>query len=255
LPTKDQPRLSVVLSPRTPGAPTWVFPFNMPAPPGVGDNQTMAIVTKDGTTVYDVAFALVWVTDGDAALNRNEAYAFASCTRCKAVAVSFQVVLVVGSANVVAPQNISAAVNYNCVKCITEALAVQLVLTLPSTPSGDVLAQLTALWKRIARFADHVKGLTFAEIKAQIATFEQQILDVLQPMIASASSASVTSSVSGSSSLPGAPAPGPTDGSSVSSSAAPSSSSSAAPTTSSAPASTSEAPSTSIVPSAPASGP
>ncbi|MDT4919190.1 MAG: putative peptide zinc metalloprotease protein, partial [Pseudonocardiales bacterium] len=163
--------------------------------------------------------------------------------------------LVVGSANVVAPQNISAAVNYNCVKCITEALAVQLVLTLPSTPSGDVLAQLTALWKRIARFADHLEGLTFAEIKAQIATFEQQILDVLQPMIASASSASVTSSVSGSSSLPGAPAPGPTDGSSVSSSAAPSSSSSAAPTTSSAPASTSEAPSTSIVPSAPASGP
>ena len=65
LPRADKPALSLVLVPRrtTPqgqAAPTWVFPFNRPAPAGVGDNQTLAVNTRDGTVVYDVAFALVW---------------------------------------------------------------------------------------------------------------------------------------------------------------------------------------------------
>ena len=32
-----------------------------------------------------------------------------------------------GNAHVVVPQNISAAVNYDCLACVTQALAVQLV--------------------------------------------------------------------------------------------------------------------------------
>jgi putative peptide zinc metalloprotease protein len=229
LPTKEHPKLSVVLSPRSPGAPTWVFPFNKPAPPGAGDNQSMAIVTEDGSTVYDVAFALVWVT-GDTVLNSNEAYAFASCTRCRAVAVSFQVLLVVGSANVVAPQNISAAVNYNCIQCVTEALAVQLVLTLPTMPEGDVLAQLNALWGRIATFGDNLEGLTFAEIKARIEEFEREILSTVQPILASAG-ASVSSSIAVSSSADTS-APALVPSTSENSSSVAVSSSSVAPTTS-----------------------
>ena len=71
-----------MLVPRDPGrdTPTWVFPFNRPAPPGPGDNQAMAIATTDGSVVYDVALALVWV-DGDPLLNRNEAYAFPDAAR------------------------------------------------------------------------------------------------------------------------------------------------------------------------------
>jgi putative peptide zinc metalloprotease protein len=246
LPTKQHPRLSVVLSPRSEGGPTWVFPFNKPAPPGVGDNQSMAVVTEDGSTVYDVAVALVWVT-GDVALNRNEAYAFASCTGCRAVAVSFQVVLVVGSANVVAPQNISAAVNYNCVKCIAQALAVQLVLTVPTIPSGDVLTQLNALWRRIARFADHLEGLTFAEIKAQIEEFEKEIVATLAPVLTSASasdsaSIAVSSSSDATATAPVAPV------TSESSTVPASSTSVVAPSSSTAPSSTAE-PSTSAAPS------
>ena len=49
-------------------------------------------------------------------LNRNEAYALASCRDCRTVAVAFQVVLVVGSVDVVVPQNLAAAVNYACVR-------------------------------------------------------------------------------------------------------------------------------------------
>jgi putative peptide zinc metalloprotease protein len=251
LPTKDHPKLSVVLSPRSGSGPTWVFPFNKPAPPGPGDNQSMAIVTKDGSTAYDVAFALVWVT-GDTALNRNEAYAFASCTRCKAVAVSFQVVLVVGSANVVAPQNISAAVNYNCIKCVTEALAVQLVLTVPSIPSGDMMDQLLALWKKIARFGNHLEGLSFAEIKSRIEEFENEIVTTLQPILSTSGVPASSSVAVSSSSSDGAAPLAPSSGSS---SSEPASSSSAVPSSTSVESSTSAEATTSAAPVSSAAAP
>ena len=65
------------------------------------------------------------------ALNKNEAYAFASCTDCRTVAVAFQVVLVAGQVDVVVPQNLSGALNYACVRCVTQALATQLVVSVP----------------------------------------------------------------------------------------------------------------------------
>ena len=99
----------------------------------------MAVNTTDDTIQYDVAFALVWVEDDSPALNTNEAYAFASCTDCAAVSVGFQIVLVTGDNHVAVPQNISAAVNYDCVNCLTYALATQLFVTLdgPLSDAGD----------------------------------------------------------------------------------------------------------------------
>ena len=124
----------------------WVFPFNKPLAPGEGDNQAMAVNTTDNTVQYDVAFALVWIDDDSPALNKNEAYAFASCTNCAAVAVGFQIVLVTGDNHVAVPQNISAAVNYDCVNCLTYALATQLFVTLdgPLSDAGHA-ADLRAL--------------------------------------------------------------------------------------------------------------
>jgi putative peptide zinc metalloprotease protein len=220
--------LSLVLVPRDSSAPTWVFPFNRPAAPGPGDNQSMAVVTKDGTTVYDVAFALVWV-NSDTVLNKNEAYAFASCTGCTAVAVSFQVVLVIGHASVAAPQNVAAAVSYNCLKCVANALAVQLVLTLPERPTGSTAEALESLWQQIATFGAHLDGLTFAQIKSQLESYEQQLVTTLQPLLSSsAPSASVSAAVAGSSppagsSVPGAPVSSPAPASSAATSAASSS--------------------------------
>ena len=109
---------------------SWVFPFNKPLEPKAGDNQALAVNTTDNTIRYDVAFALVWIEDDSPALNENEAYAFASCSNCAAVAIGFQVVLVTGENHVAVPQNISAAVNYDCVNCLTYALATQLFVTL-----------------------------------------------------------------------------------------------------------------------------
>lgn len=199
LPTREKPQLSMVLVPRpgqeavggvatageeTPGGtepqnPAWVFPFNAPLPPDEGDNQALAVNTEDGTVVYDVAFALVWVEDGDATLNTNEAYALASCTDCAAVAVGFQVVLVVGQSDVVVPQNLSAAVNYNCIRCLTYALATQLVVTLDGPLSDAGMAELSALWSEIASFAQNIEDVPLSELQDALTDYEEQILAII----------------------------------------------------------------------------
>ncbi len=201
-PTAEKPQLAMVLLPRGgdtagPGgadpagaaegtgngstaAQPWVFPFNKPLDPGTGDNQAMAVNTRDNTIQYDVAFALVWVEDDSPALNKNEAYAFASCTNCAAVSIGFQIVLVTGDNHVAAPQNISAAVNYDCVNCLTYALATQLFVTLdgPLTEAG--MAELSQVWQEIAAFGSNITQVPLTEIRDRLTSYEQQILAVIE---------------------------------------------------------------------------
>ena len=180
LPTRSDPQLSVVLIPRDGAdAPPWVFPFNRPAAPEGDDSQALAVNTQDGSVVYDVAFALVWA-DGGTVDTVNEAYAFASCTGCAAVAIGFQVVLIVGEANVVVPQNLSAAVNYNCIECVAFALASQLVITLDGPLSEASRVELEALWAEIAEFADNIKGVPLSELKDRLAAYREQIAQIVQ---------------------------------------------------------------------------
>ena len=180
--TEDEPTLALILLPRDGGdsaEPAWVFPFNRPAGPAEGDNQALAINTEDGSSVYDVAFALVWA-DGTDAQQRNEAYALASCTDCRTVAVGFQVVLIVGQADVVVPQNIAAAVNYSCVECVTYALAKQLVLTLPGALSADGRAEIARLWAQLQEFGARIEDVPLNQIQAELNKFEQAIRAVVE---------------------------------------------------------------------------
>jgi putative peptide zinc metalloprotease protein len=189
LPTADRPELAMVLVPAADGAagegdaaagaPTWVFPFDRPSPPGEADNQALAVNTEDGSVAYDVTFALVWA-DEDAVLNRNEAYALASCRDCRTVAVAFQVVLVVGSVDVVVPQNLAAAVNYACVECVTHALATQLVVTLDGALGEDGARELAAIWAELAEFGEQIEDVPLAELRARLTEFETRILDVVR---------------------------------------------------------------------------
>ena len=196
VPTAERPALSVVLVPRTEGprpvptrsatgavdtpgnVQTWVFPFNRPAAPGQDDNQAIAVNTQDGGVVYDVAFALVWA-EGEVN-SANSAYALASCADCKTVAVAFQVVIVVGQSNAIAPENLAAAINYNCVSCVTLALAQQLVVTVDRPLTDEARAQVEALWSEIAAFGESLDGLAFADIRARLTSFEQQLLDIIE---------------------------------------------------------------------------
>jgi len=191
LPTADHPVLALVMTPR-PGsggstAPTWVFPFDRPLPPGTGDNQALAVNTTDGSVSYDVSFSLVWA-DGSTALNKNEAYAFASCTDCRTVAVAFQVVLVAGDVDVVVPQNLSGALNYACVRCVTQAIATQLVVSVPGELTDDQNAQLADVWKQLQAFGAHIEDVPLAELRSRLDGFEQQILAIVAPDAAGGSS-------------------------------------------------------------------
>ncbi|WP_018775111.1 hypothetical protein [Arthrobacter sp. 131MFCol6.1] len=217
-PTREDPQLSMVLVPRqsgtsntagpatAPAAPSWVFPFDKPAAPEDDGNQSLAVNTTDGSVVYDVAFALVWAEDGDTVDTRNEAYAFASCADCAAVAVGFQVVLIVGQTDVIVPENLSASANYNCLRCLTYALASQLVLTLDGPLSSDGMARLNALWQEIAAYGKDLQNQPLSEIQGRLSAYKEQIMAVIKadPNATPAGSA-------GTASTPGA-TPGATSG-------------------------------------------
>ncbi|MDR6416974.1 hypothetical protein [Pseudarthrobacter sulfonivorans] len=224
-PTRENPQLSMVLVPRagptgdgtaadtTAGSappPSWVFPFNQPAPPPGDGNQALVVNTTDGSVAYDVAFALVWAEDGEPVDTTNEAYAFASCADCAAVAVGFQVVLIVGQADVIVPANLSAAANYNCLRCLTYALATQLVLTLDGPLSDGSTARLNALWAEIAEFGRNLQNIPLSEIQERLNTFKEQIMQIVQ----SDPSATKGGGTSTTPTTTATPIPGPTSGSS-----------------------------------------
>lgn len=230
LPTRERPQLSMVLVPRqgasadsgaddrgqdqgkvpsTSGAtaPSWVFPFDRPPAPEEDGNQALAVNTTNGSVTYDVAFALVWAEDGPVD-TRNEAYAFANCADCAAVAVGFQVVLIVGQADVVVPENLSAAANYNCMRCLTYALASQLVITLNGPLSADGMARLTALWQEIAEFGRTLQDVPLSEIEVRLSAYKEQLTEIIRTdASARPQDGTGTGPVPGSS-----PSPGRTDG-------------------------------------------
>lgn len=186
LPTKQEPQLAMVLVPTDPATGgsgeawdgTWVFPFDQPLPPEDGDNQALAVVTEDGSVSYDVAFAMVWVED-DEVLNVNEAHAYARCSDCVAVAVAFQVVLIMDDARVVVPQNLAVAANYDCYSCITAALANQLVLTVESAPAEAQLLALGQVWNELISFAKDITSYSLSEISAKLESVKEQIIEIV----------------------------------------------------------------------------
>ena len=260
LPTADHPALAMVLTP-TDGsdgadggpessdgsdasdasdaagsAPTWVFPFDRPLAPGEGDNEALAVNTEDGSVAYDVSFSLVWADDSTDVRNRNEAFAAASCQNCRTVAVAFQVVLMLGSVDVVVPENLSTAANYACLECVTYALATQLVVSVPGPLSDSASEQLAAVWADLQEFGRNIEGVPLAELRDRLTDYEARILAVVRPDLTQAPES--TGSATGTSGATGGPTGSPE-------SSATTSGSSSVPTSSGAPASeapTSEAP-------------
>ena len=158
------------------GGAAQAFPFTLPKAPRPGDTQALAVNSQDGSVVYDVAYALVTVRDGAPVTNANSAWALASCTACTTVAVSFQVVLVIGQSNVVVPVNAAVAGNSGCISCVTSALAVQLVATLQQAPSAEVQRQLDAA---MATMKD-LKGLDPSSLLQQVTAVEAAVVTILK---------------------------------------------------------------------------
>jgi putative peptide zinc metalloprotease protein len=151
------------------------FPFKLPAPPGPGGTQALATNTTNGGVKYDVAYSLVTVKNGAPVTNTNSAYALAHCQACTTVAVSFQVVLVIGQSNNIAPINAAGALNYDCPACTTTAIADQIVITLKSQPSQALLAQLEQTLKQLNALPALGAGGTPAAVASEVATVQQEV--------------------------------------------------------------------------------
>ncbi|MDG4666319.1 hypothetical protein [Mycobacterium sp. 236(2023)] len=231
MPTKQSPQLALVLTPRSGpemrggsggGSATsvprkgWVFPVDKPLAPEPGDVQALAINTINGSTEYEAAFAMVWVTDESDAMNVNEAQAYASCNSCAAVAVAYQVVFVVdgddSDDNVAAPQNLAGALNYECVNCLTYALARQVFITLDEPLSEDAMKQLDGVWAQMATFEREIEYGKYRpeDIEARLGEYTEQILAIVaaeQPDVVAAHTESSTAPTTTTSGAPTTTAP------------------------------------------------
>jgi putative peptide zinc metalloprotease protein len=143
------------------------------------DNAAIAVNTKDGATVFKVAFAIRHVM-GDVVDETNAAVAYNSCTDCAAVAIAFEIVLVEGSPSVVSPQNISIAFNENCSTCVAVAEAYQFVLgggTGPVHFDADGNRILAEIRKELHSLKK--EDLTLDQLQARLDAMAAQIADVL----------------------------------------------------------------------------
>src|SRR5205807_7719604 len=100
---------------------------------------------------------------------------FAHCRHCTTVAVSFQVVLVVGQSKVIAPVNAAGALNYDCSACITTAIADQIVVTLKGPPSQALVARLQADLKQLNALPGLGASGSPAGIASTVAAVQHQI--------------------------------------------------------------------------------
>lgn len=178
-PEEPAPAAPVSAAPAPAEESEWVFPFAPPREPREEDNQAVAVNTQDGSTKYEVALAFVWETEGDHVDQRNEAYALARCTNCRTVAVAFQVVLVVGYAQVVTPVNAAVAVNYACEACVTQALAMQLVATLTREPNEETRAELERIWTELEDSSEDFELRPLQETATQLVATRNRILELL----------------------------------------------------------------------------
>jgi putative peptide zinc metalloprotease protein len=173
-PTLADPTTASPPAPTAP-APAATLPFKLPKAPGPNDSQALATNTTDGGITYDVAYSLVTVQGGDKVDETNSAYALASCNACTTIAVSFQIVLIVGQSDTITPINVAEALNLNCPSCITVAIAHQIVVSLSAVPSDELLRKLTAALEKLNAIEQLGTGGSPAEVAQRVAAVRDEI--------------------------------------------------------------------------------
>ena len=151
------------------GAPTAAY---------AGDNAAIAVNTKDGTTVFKVAFAIRHVM-GNVVDDTNGAVAYASCSDCAAVAIAFEIVLVEGSPDTVTPTNVAIAINENCDTCVAVAEAYQFVLGTGGLVHFDSEGNKILAGIRKQLHSLKKEDLTLDQLQAELDSISAQIADVL----------------------------------------------------------------------------
>ena len=154
------------------------FSAARPAFAHAGDNAAIAINTKDGATVFKIAFAIRHVMR-DVVDSTNAAVAYSSCTDCATVAIAIEIVLIEDNASVITPTNMAIAINELCSLCVTVAEAYQFVLMTDGAVHFDAEGNrmLAAIKNRLERLKH--AHLTIAELQAELDAIQAQIADAL----------------------------------------------------------------------------
>ena len=98
----------------------------------------MTVNTTTARSKYDVAIAMVWVEDGEETGRQHQrGLRVRPCRTARPWQSRSRWSSSSGEADVVVPQNVSAAVNYECFECITAAVAKQLVVTVDGPVSDE----------------------------------------------------------------------------------------------------------------------
>jgi putative peptide zinc metalloprotease protein len=142
------------------------------------DNAAISVNTKDGTTVFKVAFAIRHVMS-DVVTETNAAVAYNSCSDCASVAIAFEIVLIESDASVISPSNIAIAFNENCATCVAVAEAYQFVLGTRGLVHFDADGNriLTEIRRRL--HALKKEDLTIDQLQAILDDMSARIADVL----------------------------------------------------------------------------
>ena len=87
-----------------------------PAAAVAQDNAAVAVNQKDGSSLFKFAFDIRRVMNG-VVDQGNAAVAYSSCEECQTVAVAIQLILIMSDPDVVSPENLALAINYECTLC------------------------------------------------------------------------------------------------------------------------------------------
>lgn len=168
-------RLSTFLT-----AATLAFSLQVAAPVAATaqDNAAVAVNQKDGSSLFKFAFDVRRVMNG-VVDQSNAAVAYSSCEECQTVAVAIQIVLVMSDPEVITPENVALAINYECTLCQTMALAYQIVIGSGEHVrfTGEGQKQLNQIRKAIRALLKSDASLE--EIKAEIDALVAQLKDIL----------------------------------------------------------------------------
>jgi len=143
------------------------------------DNVADAFTEQDGAHVFDFAWDLRRERGDDPVDHLNAANAAARCTQCGARAIAFQIVLVSGSPDIVAPRNLARAITDQCTQCEVAAEARQFVRVLdaPVRFTGEGRAELAAVRNELRALED--QSLSLAQLDEQVERQEARVIDAL----------------------------------------------------------------------------
>jgi putative peptide zinc metalloprotease protein len=143
------------------------------------DNGAVAFNTKDGSSLFRLAFEVRRVVDTTVD-SMNYAVAVSSCSDCRTVAIAFQIIVVDSSPDTFVPENAAVAVNYQCQSCETMAQAYQFVVGGTGDPlrfTGQGQKRLNEIRRRLRALDD--PSLTFAAIQAELDAIAAEVADIL----------------------------------------------------------------------------